>query len=173
MSDDPFWIFVTLFTLGIPVVLWLRAKSKAKAGAGKESQPPTLPPAVGPESVPAARTRVPGLKLKYGGVRHRVTKADGEIMIGRDVDANILVNAPHVSRHHASIIWDDEGYPLIVNLSKSGTSLKIDGQSEPVSFSSSTRLEGEGRIGLAEDFAYAEAQQTVVIYELKGGARSA
>src|SRR5215472_18267290 len=76
----------------------------------------------------AASAHQPVLKLKFGGVRHRVSAADGEILIGRAPDAQILVSAPHVSRHHATLIWDSEGYPVLVNLSQSGTSLKPSGE---------------------------------------------
>jgi hypothetical protein len=108
----------------------------------------------------------PVLKLKYGGVRHRVSRDDGEIMIGRETQANILVTAAQVSRHHATIIWDDLGYPLLVNLSKSGTSVQLEGGA-PAVVDGSMRLEGVGKIGLCSDFAYAEQNQTVVDFESK------
>jgi pSer/pThr/pTyr-binding forkhead associated (FHA) protein len=106
------------------------------------------------------------LKLKYAGVRHRVSAADGEILIGREPGVNILVAASHVSRRHATIIWDPDGYPLLVNLSQSGTSVQLNGQ-PAAAVEGSLRLEGEGRIGLAQDFAFAEAEKTVVVFEAK------
>jgi len=118
---------------------------------------------------PAPAAKPPGLKLKYGGIRHRVTAADGEIMIGRAPDANIVVSEQHVSRHHASIIWDDYGNPLLVNLSQIGTSVQVDGQPSPERVETSIRLKGQGRIGLSGEFAYAEEHQIVVAYEVKGG----
>jgi hypothetical protein len=128
------------------------------------SAPPTAPaPAAEPQ---APRPRRPVLKLKHAGVRHRVSAADGEILIGREPGVNILVAAAHVSRRHATITWDPDGYPLLVNLSKSGTSVQASGQPAAV-VEGSLRLEGEGRIGLAQDFAYAEAEKTVVTYEAK------
>src|SRR5262245_46370338 len=113
-------------------------------------------PASAALAVPAAPVKWPVLKLKFGGVRHRVSKADGEIMIGRAPDAQILVNAAHVSRHHATLIWDENGYPLLVNLSQSGTSLKPNGGAARV-VETSCALEGEGSIGLFDDYAFAEA----------------
>lgn len=128
--------------------------------------PPEPAPARGTDTASPARAL--GLKLKYGGIRHRVTAADGEIMIGRAPDANIVVSEQHVSRHHASVIWDDYGRPLLVNLSQLGTSLQVDGAPAPERVDTSTRLRGQGRIGLSGDYAYAEAQKIVVAYEVKG-----
>lgn len=133
------------------------------------ASPAPRPPSAEPAPAPAVASpaRAPSLKLKYGGIRHRVTAADGEIMIGRAPDANIVVSEQHVSRHHASVIWDDDGRPLLVNLSQIGTSLQVDGV-PPERVDTSTRLRGEGRIGLSGDFSYAEARKIVVAYEVKG-----
>jgi hypothetical protein len=128
---------------------------------------PAAPPAALPAGGPAAGTpKRPELKLKYGGVRHRVSAADGEITIGREPGSIVHVGAPHVSRHHATIIWADDGYPLLVNLSQSGTSIQPDG-GQAMKVDGSTRLEGTGRIGLFADFAYAESNNSVVVFEAK------
>lgn len=139
----------------------------AKAPPPKPAAAPAGPVSAAPASVPA-----PVLKLKFGGVRHRVSAADGEIMMGRAPDAQILVSAPHVSRHHATLIWDPNGYPRLVNLSQSGTSLKPSGEAPRV-VDGSCVLEGEGGIGLFADYAFAEANGTVVTYEAKWPRRSA
>lgn len=152
------------------------AMAGAFAGAAAPMVPPAVPapapapaPALGtPAAGPAKR---PELKLKFGGVRHRVSKDDGEITLGRDPGSVIHVGAPHVSRHHATIIWMDDGYPLLVNLSQSGTSIQQDG-GQPMTIDGSTRLEGTGRIGLFADFAYAEANNSVVVFEAKWPPRS-
>lgn len=117
-------------------------------------------------SVATASTRLPVLKLKFGGVRHRVSREDGEVLLGRESDSNILVASPHVSRHHAKVIWDSEGYPLLVNFSRHGTSVQCEGQA-PFRIDDSFRFEGRGRIGLYGDFATAETHGTVVEYECK------
>jgi hypothetical protein len=129
-------------------------------------------PAVQPQPVVAAATGVkkPELKIKYAGVKQRVSAADGEITIGREPGSVIHVGAPHVSRHHATIIWDDHGYPLLVNLSQSGTSVHPEG-GEPMTLDGSTRLEGAGRIGLFADFAYAESNDSIVVFEAKWSPR--
>lgn len=133
-------------------------------------QPAAAPTSAAP-AAPANSPRQPVLKLKFGGVRHRVSAADGEIMIGRAPDAQILVSASHVSRHHATLIWDQNGYPLLVNLSQSGTSLKRNGEAPKV-IETSCSLDGEGSIGLFADYAYAEANGSVVTFEAKWPSRS-
>lgn len=132
------------------------------AAAPKAPLPPVMPTAAAPSPV----ARKPELKLKFAGVRHRVSKEDGEITIGRDSVSVIHVGAPHVSRRHATIIWMDDGYPVLVNLSKSGTSIQQEG-GQAMTLDGSTRLEGAGRIGLFADFAYAEANDSVVAFEAK------
>ena len=117
-----------------------------------------------------AATRLPVLKLKFGGVRHRVSREDGEVLIGRESDSNILVASPHVSRHHAKVIWDSDGYPLLVNFSKHGISVHEEGKPAPARIDDSFRFEGRGRIGLYGDFATAETHGTVVEYECKWSA---
>jgi hypothetical protein len=140
------------------------AQALQQAMAGSQASAPE-PPALATEPA-APRVKRPVLKLKHAGVRHRVSAADGEILIGREPGVNILVAASHVSRRHATIIWDGDGNPLLVNLSKSGTSVQPSGQ-PAMAVDGSLRLEGEGRIGLAQDFAFAEAEKTVVTYESK------
>lgn len=140
----------------------------APAPASSPAPPPS--PAPAPTAAPAAAARAPVLKLKFGGIRQRFSAVDGEIMIGRAPDANIVVSEQHVSRHHASIIWDDFGNPLLVNLSQIGTSVQVDGQRAPERVETSTRLTGQGRIGLSAEFAFAEEHQITVAYEVKGGA---
>ncbi len=132
--------------------------------------PPRAPapaPSLAPAAEPAPATRAPVLKLKYGGIRLRFTTADGEIMIGRAPDANIVVSEQHVSRHHATIIWDPNGAPLLVNLSPIGTSVQVDGSTAPIFVETSHRLAGAGRIGLSADFGFAVSHQAVVAYEVK------
>lgn len=140
-----------------------RETSEPASAAAPEASAPAGNAAV--DAAPAAPKK-PVLKLKYGGVRHHVCADDGEIMIGREPKANILVAEAHVSRHHATIIWDDRGYPLLVNLSKSGTSFHLDGAA-PAVVDGSMRLEGAGRIGLCADFAFAEQNRAVVVFESK------
>ena len=157
--------------------IWGKLKKLVGAAQPGAATDPTLVPgtvspfakAPPPQPPPA---RQPVLKLKFGGVRHRVSAADGEIMIGRAPDAHILVSAPHVSRHHATLIWDSDGYPVLVNLSQSGTSLKPSGGAPRV-VEKSCALEGEGAIGLFAEYAFAEANGTVVTYEAKWPSRSA
>ena len=118
------------------------------------------------EVASTAPARPPVLKLKFGGVRHLVSAADGEIMIGRGPDTQINVSSPHVSRHHATLLWDPNGYPRLVNLSQAGTSLKPSGGAPRV-VDGSCKLEGEGSIGLFADYAVAEANGMIVKYEAK------
>jgi FHA domain len=141
----------------------------APAPEAPKASPPASVAASDQASTPAPPHKPPGLKLKYGGVRLRFTAADGEIMLGRAPDANIVVSEQHVSRHHASIIWDDFGSPLLVNLSQIGTSVQVDGQPAAERVETSIRLKGRGRIGLSGEFAYAEEHQSIVAYEVKGG----
>ena len=58
---------------------------------------------------------------------------------------------------------------MLVNQSQTGCSVLVDGNSAPIEVSGSIQLEGEGRIGLAAGFAYANTQQSVIFYEIKGG----
>lgn len=140
-------------------VLWARRRAAAPRAHAENT---VISPAT-------ATTRLPVLKLKFGGVRHRVSKEDGEVLIGRESDSNILVASPHVSRHHAKVIWDSEGYPLLVNFSRHGTSVHVEGRAAPFRIDDSFRFEGRGRIGLYGDFATAEANGTVVDYDCKWG----
>lgn len=148
-----------------------RDAGEPAAEVAAAAAPLAVAPAADAPAIDSA-PRKPVLKLKYGGVRHRVSADDGEIMIGREPKANILVAAPHVSRHHATIIWDDRGYPLLVNLSKSGTSILADGGTAPVVVDGSERIDGAGRIGLCADYAFAEQNQTLVVFEAKWTTRS-
>jgi hypothetical protein len=174
---DPKRLIAALAAAPTPLAATTIAPPPARAPAPPPPRvaPPPAPPPAAPAEAPASapvaapsKARAPGLKLKYGGIRHRVTAADGEIMIGRAPDANIVVSEQHVSRHHATVIWDDRGYPLLVNLSQIGTSLQVDGQA-PQTVETSTRLTGQGRIGLSGEFAFAEQHGIVVVYEVKGG----
>jgi len=138
-----------------------------RAAAAKPVQSAPVAPAPAAAAPQPAETRPVVLKLKYGGVRQRFSAGDGEIRIGRASDVHVSVVASHVSRHHAIVTWDGSGHPVLVNQSKSGTSIWRDGAAGPETVQDSIRLEGEGRIGLADDFAYAEAHKTVVGYGLK------
>jgi hypothetical protein len=140
-----------------------------RAAAVKPAQVALAAPAPAPAAAmpQQAEARPVVLKLKYGGVRQRFSAADGEIRIGRASDVHVSVVASHVSRHHAIVRWDGGGHPVLVNQSKSGTSVWRDRAAGPVAVPDSMRLEGAGRIGLADDFTYAEAHKTVVVYELK------
>lgn len=157
------WVWVVLgvaLAAGVGIVLARRRR----ASAGKAYPEDTV---ISPAT---ASTRLPVLKLKFGGVRHRISREDGEVLIGRESDANILVASPHVSRHHAKVIWDSDGYPLLVNFSKHGISVHVEGRDAPTRIDDSFRFEGKGRIGLYGDFATAEANGTVVDYECKWSA---
>jgi pSer/pThr/pTyr-binding forkhead associated (FHA) protein len=47
---------------------------------------------------------------------HVVRQYDKSVIVGRGVESGVRVTDISVSRHHAKIFWDTEGYPVIKDL---------------------------------------------------------
>jgi pSer/pThr/pTyr-binding forkhead associated (FHA) protein len=47
---------------------------------------------------------------------HVVRQYDKSVIVGRGVESGVRVTDISVSRNHAKIFWDTEGYPVIKDL---------------------------------------------------------
>lgn len=91
---------------------------------------------------PAVRTMV----FRFQGRSYVLDEKTPVLTIGRDSHSVIQINDKKISRHHARIEYQPEGY-LLVDLSTNGTYLAVDGQEERVLRHREELLHGRGRIG--------------------------
>src|SRR5512135_3713880 len=59
------------------------------------------------------------LTVQSGSAESRTLEADGEVVIGRDEDCDVVLDDEQVSRHHASITALPDGRALLVDLGSS------------------------------------------------------
>ncbi len=133
--------------------------------------------AVGPQARPSpqaakpapARAPKPTLVLSHGGKEYRFTPGVAEIVIGRSQENSIVLGSKFVSRSHVQIAWPAGAAPRLKNLSRTGTSLRLDGSAQAMNCSGEVELHGDGTIALAEDFTDAEGRGDVLRYRVSPG----
>lgn len=109
------------------------------------------------------------LRLELGWQQQRrvFTPGQGEVRIGRSVDAQMCVPDPRVSRLHARVQWR-QGVCEYSDVSSYGSWVRFEGSAQPVALRrDSCLLHGRGEIALGVGFS--DASAPLLRFELQGG----
>lgn len=120
---------------------------------------PTPPPA------PPPRKTVVSLLLKFAGAERSFSPADGEVIIGRGKDVQVVIPDLHVSRHHAKITWED-GRAYLVNLSQNGSCVRSAAAGSEQSCTNKILLADSGEIALCSKFDQVASPNQIISFSL-------
>ncbi len=143
--------------------------------AAAQATPIPQPKPASAAPVPAAPASIArgvgatGLVLKFSGVERRFSPGDGEIFMGRGKDVHITVPEIHVSRKHAKIVWEEGGYPHLVNLSQNGACVRQAGTGREQTCMTKVLLEGSGEIALCSRFGQITSPAEIISFSLVSG----
>jgi len=101
--------------------------------------------------------------LEHNGLEFSCRERDGEFIMGRAADCDLVVNEPCVSREHA-IIWVRHGRALLIDRISTGTFIIANGERSMMVRRESMPLVGSGTLsfgrspdGRSPDLVYFQA----------------
>lgn len=125
---------------------------------------PAAPPVAPPAPPPPPRKTVASLLLKFAGAERSFAPTDGEVIIGRGKDAQVVIPDLHVSRHHAKIVWENER-AYLVNLSQNGSCVRSSAGSEQAC-TDKVLLTDSGEIALCSNFDQVAAPNQIISFSM-------
>ena len=129
------------------------------------SPPPAPPPPPPPPAAPPPRKTVASLLLKFAGAERSFAPTDGEVIIGRGKDVQVVIPDLHVSRHHAKILWENER-AYLVNLSQNGSCVRSPAAGSEQTCTDRVLLADSGEIALCSNFDQVAAPNQIISFSM-------
>lgn len=128
---------------------------------------PVAPPKMAPPPPVASppRKTAAALLLKFAGAERSFAPTDGEIIIGRGKDVQVVIPDLHVSRHHAKIVWESGGVYLI-NLSQNGSCVRSTAAGSEQTCTDKVLLADNGEIALCSKFDQIASPNQIISFSL-------